>query len=398
MQLLDIFELTYPFFYLFFVCAFFSLGRFNEELKSAYWFGAGYACAVIGYLGNFTSGYLPSTLINIVSVFVYGLATAFVCIGLVRRTKTKIAWKLCAPLIILSVITPPLAVYVLPSLETQKLIRDIATGLLFVGASLMVLRAKDIILNRTIAAIYLGFGVVVFLMAPVLTSIFQAYNAEFLIFVFHGLWATIGAATVLTAYVIQLVHILKQEANTDPLTGLLNRRGFASKIASFMSELEADHDKVYILMVDLDNFKSVNDTFGHSIGDELICITAKILQTKTPYDQIVARIGGEEFAVAFTAQSIIEAKALGEHLRTKLAATKIDTGTADLSFTASTGIGHGLPTDNLNEIMDRADRALYLAKQAGRNCVMTQQDVALSKLHASKERNTDMESAYKSAS
>jgi len=404
MQILRLFELLYPFFYLFFVCAFFGLARIRPELKSAYWFAAGYTLASIGFLTNFANGYLPGVLISMSAVFLYSLATAATCFGLIARTNKPIVWRLYGPITLISIICVTLSIYIIPNVETNKTMNDAFTGIFFVGASLIALPAKGVILNRTICALYICFGTLFFLMAPILSMVFEAYNAQFLIFMFHGSWAIVGAATVLTAYVIHLFKLLKKEADADPLTGLLNRRGFADNIPTLTRALNTPGEKLYILMADLDNFKIVNDTYGHAFGDQLICKTARILKKETPFQQIAARMGGEEFALAFTASSLVQAKTLAEHIRKTLANTKPETGTGEASFTISIGIAEGNPNEELATMLDRADEALYLAKRSGRNCVKTQQDVALTNAQdmsakAQDEReNTDSFQSYNSAS
>jgi len=404
MQILRLFELLYPFFYLFFVCAFFGLARIRPELKTAYWFAAGYTFASLGFLTNFASGFLPNLILNIITVFFYTLATAATCIGIIARTRKTIALKPYAIITGIAITSTTLALCLIPDINTKKIINDTLTGIFFIGASLIALRVKGPILNRTISTIYITFGTVFFLLVLVLTNFFTAYNAEFLIFLFHGSWAIIGAATVLTAYVIHLFKLLEKEANTDPLTGLLNRRGFIDNIANLTRALNAPDEKLYILMADLDNFKAVNDTYGHAFGDQLICKTAHILKKKTPFQQIAARMGGEEFAFAFAASSLVQAKTLAEHICKTLANTKLETDTDKISFTISIGIAEGVPGEELAIMLDRADEALYLAKRSGRNCVKTQQDVALTHMHNTpahaleESENTDTLQSYNSAS
>lgn len=376
MQIISLFELLYPFFYLFFVCAFLGLGRIRPELRSAYWFAGGYALASLGFLSNFASVYLPNTLINIIAVLLYSFATAASCFGLIARANRPVIWKLYAPFTIITIALVTLAISLSSDRQMNKAINDVFTGLFFVGASLIALPAKGVILNRTISAIFIIFGTVFFLMSPILSKVFEAYNASFLIFLFHGSWAIIGAATVLIAYVMHLFSLLKKEADADPLTGLLNRRGFGDNVANLARALNTPNEKLYVLMADLDNFKAVNDTYGHAFGDQLICKAADILKKETPFQQIVARMGGEEFALAFAAGSSVQAKTLAEHIRETLANTKLDAGTEQVSFTISIGIAEGSPGEDLAITLDRADAALYLAKRSGRNCVKTQQDIA----------------------
>ena len=169
----------------------------------------------------------------------------------------------------------------------------------------------------------------------------------------------------LTLYAVRRSYRLHKQlaemASTDVLTGLMNRRAF---IAETQARL-ADNLSGFVLIVDADNFKRVNDTFGHAVGD--ICLRAvadRLRDVTTPQD-VVARIGGEEFGI-FVRRESIAIPALGQALCAAIP-VRHDAATDPLYLTLSAGAAVTLQGETLEQAMRRADEALYCAKQAGRD-------------------------------
>lgn len=160
-------------------------------------------------------------------------------------------------------------------------------------------------------------------------------------------------------------HQHRTAAMTDMLTGLLNRRGLFSLHGHKMLGPETA-----VAMFDLDNFKPVNDVYGHFVGDEVIRhFAAAAASHSRPRDDAV-RVGGEEFAVIMEGVGIEQAREVVERIATAFAADTVTTPTGPLRCTVSAGIGFGdAGGTSLEEVLERADRALYAAKAAGRNRV-----------------------------
>ncbi len=164
---------------------------------------------------------------------------------------------------------------------------------------------------------------------------------------------------------------LKIEACHDYLTGILNRR---AAMDSFRQELERNQRNPKMLAValfDLDHFKKVNDTYGHLVGDEVLCETTKrVTSTLRPYD-IFGRYGGEEFLLVFPESDSNNALALCQRVRSLICNEKMDTTSGGVSVSLSIGLcvfaGKGRYT--IEQLVQMADDALYKAKEAGRNCV-----------------------------
>jgi diguanylate cyclase (GGDEF)-like protein len=168
-------------------------------------------------------------------------------------------------------------------------------------------------------------------------------------------------------------------AQQDPLTGLLNRRGFDAAAAVLIQQASARCDQLSALICDIDHFKKINDTYGHECGDKAIQHVASLLRGISSGGRraVIGRQGGEEFAVILAGQTPREVVSLAEELRSMIASTPFKWGEAHVYLTISLGTSM-LPSDgaSVHSLLSRADAALYEAKSRGRNRVV-QAPVAL---------------------
>ena len=161
-------------------------------------------------------------------------------------------------------------------------------------------------------------------------------------------------------------------ANTDGLTGILNRRTFFSKGETLVSKYESG---IYFVQIDLDHFKSVNDNYGHGIGDQVLELVGRLLQgsVRTVGERepdLVGRLGGEEFGILLSTNNLEEARSVTERLRVTLERLEVDTGGQPLTITGSFGLAEAKPGETLDNLYHRADAACYEAKRNGRNQVI----------------------------
>jgi diguanylate cyclase (GGDEF)-like protein len=154
---------------------------------------------------------------------------------------------------------------------------------------------------------------------------------------------------------------LLREATTDPLTGLANRRGWKSALDPLVDAASGDGRPLAVMLLDLDHFKAFNDRHGHPVGDELLATFARRIRSGVPPGAIVARWGGEEFAVALPGTTHDEAVAVAERI---LAAVP-------MQQTCSVGLAMSGPGESESSVLGRADAALYAAKNGGRDRVET---------------------------
>ncbi len=159
-------------------------------------------------------------------------------------------------------------------------------------------------------------------------------------------------------------------ALTDMLTGTYNRAHFDATLEAELSRSRRSKRPVSLLMIDMDHFKSINDTYGHSVGDQVLKAAANVLQETTRRSDIVCRYGGEEFSVILPDTSNKNALITAEKIRKAMASLKIPCGEQTLRVTISIGIsGTSSTFESLSpsELIDQADRALYRSKHNGRN-------------------------------
>ena len=161
----------------------------------------------------------------------------------------------------------------------------------------------------------------------------------------------------------QMQHKLLEMATRDGLTGLYNRPAFFNRAAMLCAEHGASFAGI---MVDIDHFKAINDTHGHAAGDKAIRAVAECLKSQS---DLVGRLGGEEFAILLDVSDPAEAWRMAEGLRRLLAMQEIDLDRATARLSCSFGIAMGQPGENIDELLRKADAALYAAKRAGRNMV-----------------------------
>ena len=164
----------------------------------------------------------------------------------------------------------------------------------------------------------------------------------------------------------QLFEAQEENALTDELTKLPNRRALAQRFLQEMQRARRHHAGITFVMVDLDHFKQVNDTFGHLNGDAVLAELATILSTGLRESDVCARYGGEEFALILPETTEAGARVLAERLRAKVAAATFPGG---LKLTISVGVAATEEPALFTQLIDRADQALYVAKQGGRNQV-----------------------------
>ena len=165
---------------------------------------------------------------------------------------------------------------------------------------------------------------------------------------------------------------VKEKATTDALTGIANRHAFQEALAKSIETASTKQTPLSVLMMDIDFFKKVNDTFGHLVGDQVLRLTGMILKTFVKGRDYPARYGGEEFVVLLPETPIRGARILGEKIRVHFEKNqwkRKDTGKTLGSVTVSVGVTEYVPGETSDDFLKRADQALYDSKENGRNRV-----------------------------
>ena len=169
------------------------------------------------------------------------------------------------------------------------------------------------------------------------------------------------------------LEFIKREAVTDGLTGLSNRKAFDEEIEKIILESKAENKTFTLLIIDIDHFKQFNDKYGHQVGDQVLKLVARTLKDGLKGRDFAARYGGEEFAILLPETPKEAAIMVGNSLRKALAGKDVvnrSTGDVLGRITMSIGVCEFAPELNAEELIERADKALYEAKHAGRNQVI----------------------------
>ena len=167
----------------------------------------------------------------------------------------------------------------------------------------------------------------------------------------------------------ELQDLLIEHAHIDPLTGLPNRRALMDRLQMEWARLERHRGELSFVMADIDYFKRVNDTYGHSVGDKVLQEVARTIAGQCREIELPARHGGDEFAVVVPNEGISDAVHLAERCRQEIEKVKLTAKGEPLRPTASFGVADAVGVSDAERLVDHADQALYQAKAAGRNRV-----------------------------
>jgi two-component system cell cycle response regulator len=176
------------------------------------------------------------------------------------------------------------------------------------------------------------------------------------------LYARLRSAERLASLQRDLIRL----ATTDPLSGLLNRRAFFERATDLCDKAQTSRPPTAV-MIDIDHFKRINDVYGHDVGDEAIRAVTRLAQRA---GEVVGRLGGEEFVSLRADKTLAQAADLAENLREAIAGLEIATDRGPLRLTCSFGVSEWIDGDSVDQLLKRADLALYAAKSAGRNRVV----------------------------
>jgi diguanylate cyclase (GGDEF)-like protein len=183
---------------------------------------------------------------------------------------------------------------------------------------------------------------------------------------------TLGELEVSRAQIAEQNQELQKLATRDPLTGCLNRRAFFATADRLLSEARSKGLSLSCIMADIDHFKSFNDRFGHTVGDQVIKAVSKILGAGLRNEDLLCRYGGEEFCLILPGVGIHDAVDIAERLREAIESTGGSSirSSGGLNVSSSFGVSHiELGAKTTAELIEQADAALYMAKGAGRNQV-----------------------------
>jgi len=333
-----------------------------------------FAIAWTAHLFTWPDGIRPNAVF---SGILYTLAVLAACEGMLLRADKR--WGLlfnCALLVITTGLLW-LFTYLVPSLWARIYIQNFGYGGLLLATTFR-LRAlsngngADRLLFWTL----LGFSIQFFLRTS-LTLGFSTPESG-IAFVASAFWGSLQlsltvfgsslAFSILIAAIADMHEDLRHERDSDPLTGVLNRRGLDEQARRTLRVARVN--PLSVVVCDIDHFKSINDTFGHSAGDDVLRSFAALLKSCVQPEDIVARTGGEEFTILLVGADEARAVVVANRMRVRFKAMAFRFQAGTRIVTASFGVvEHQLGTP-LTATMKKADDRLYLSKQNGRNRVV----------------------------
>jgi diguanylate cyclase (GGDEF)-like protein len=365
---------------LLFAIAFSVVAATNSTARGARWVAAGYAMGVLDVALEFGLRLQgnPILFFEIGIFLAFLIATSFCLIGVARHYRVPAPWKTMAVVWIAALVAIPFIFtfpygsamrtmfYQLPYVVMQSLI------------GLAILRSeRRQLLDRWLMA--LSFGVAsIYLLKPSLVLWLGAANApqDYMASSYAAVSQTLGSVTLIALALVLLLVMMRDATTemvsrleTDPLSGVLNRRGFDERGGQLLALARENGAPAALVMADIDHFKAVNDRFGHAVGDLVIAQFAALLKNAAANDAVVVRLGGEEFAVLLLGKGLTEARSYAESVRSLISREPLAALGLDRLVTASFGVAQFAQGDSLFDLSCRADAALYEAKGGGRNQV-----------------------------
>ena len=264
-----------------------------------------------------------------------------------------------------------LSVFFLPP-QQMFVVQIAAAALFFFGTGLLCARRSwqqnnigDAIIAY--AALTMVVGIPIALYQALVANQYPLANA--IAFGVHSSAFALVAVGFLASVLIEYQQHLSHLATEDPLTRLLNRRGLEDALYISMAHAYRKGLPTSAIMVDIDHFKKVNDSFGHEIGDHVIQQVAIVLQRMSRASDVVARTGGEEYLLILPDTSLENARNLAERIRVAIGERPLLIDSQRIPVTVSLGVACMLGQADLDRLSQEADRAMYQAKQGGRNRV-----------------------------
>ncbi len=360
--------------------AFFLVGLYDRSQSASRWLASAYLCGVVYYAVEAAIPFFDDATLAVVFGFaVFLFATVLFNAGVARKYGVPCPWRLMAVLFVLSVA----AVAAVQDLPRHAFPRMMAYQAPF---AVMQIIAVAIVLSKrarrtidTAFAVLLAASALHFVLKPFLAQAVGGWGVDPQAYL-HSNYAlfsqTSGVVFALAVALTMLVILVRDtllemaaRSETDTLSGLLNRRGFERRADAAMSAAVDQGLPVSLVIADIDHFKSVNDTYGHAAGDNVIAAFAAFLGTAASDHHVAGRIGGEEFAIVLPGTNLMAARLFAEGARGALAAMPVEGLPEDRRVTASFGVAELLPGESASSLMRRADAALYEAKNNGRDCV-----------------------------
>jgi diguanylate cyclase (GGDEF)-like protein len=359
--------------------AFFVFWLYRRQRFYLLMMAVAYAGSAMGFLLQLFTLPIGLPVTKLLSNTSFTIAVLSACGAVVARCGRPVPWVQMGLLGFGGLASFSWFMFVEPNLTWRVLSLNFAFGgvCLVVAAQLRAIPARAQIENLLLALAVLS--AVNFLVRPLIVMVlygpYTSYDGFYTSLYWttallsHAILSLLIALAVFTAEALDLMKMLRSESLTDPLSGLLNRRGFEAKASALLDTCASSKLPVSLVVADLDRFKALNDRHGHAAGDRVIAAFSSRLREAAGTRAIAGRLGGEEFAVLLPLADPAAARLFAEAVRTVFSGWPIEGLPPDIRVTGSFGIASHSGGESLDELTRRADEALYHAKRDGRDSV-----------------------------
>jgi diguanylate cyclase (GGDEF)-like protein len=362
-----------------FATSFGVVAAYRRSAVGARWLAFGYSAGIIDVLLEFILPFQQDPRLVSFGIFVSFLVALTCCvIGLAIHFKVTPPWATLGAAFIASMVL---------NFATLDMPRDDLTRNFLYQAPYALIQAfAVIILLRTGSRRALDIALTVLLTISSLQFLAKPFLAvalgsgegpqDYLGSTYAAISQSLAAMLLIANGLLMLLVIVRDVmaemtivSETDALSGLLNRRGFEDQAEKALGLSARAGRPAAIVVADLDQFKHINDSYGHATGDQVIVAFARILEKCTVDEAVLARLGGEEFVAFLPGLDLLSGKLQAETIRSAFSSLSAETTGLPYSPTASLGVAQLLPGERLSDLLRRADAALYQAKTDGRNRV-----------------------------
>ena len=357
----------------------------NRSDRVAGWFALAYVFGIIYVLSEFM---IPlkgdPALVYVLNFGAFLGATVAVTIGVARRYRQDVPWLVLGGVVAISLVGNWYGYWLERDSLARMMIYQAPYALMQLIAAMLILRSRrrqPVDVGLTILFL---LSAVQFLSKPflaILTGGAGGTAAEYMMTSYALLSQSLGAVLQVATGLLMLMILVRDmlveltaNSETDMLSGLYNRRGFELRVFPALEASVQTGVPATLVVADLDAFKQINDSFGHHAGDAVIAAFAGLLRQAAPPGAVVARVGGEEFAVLVPGANLAAGRLLAETARASFGRLAVPDLPAHHRCTGSFGVAEYDRRESLADLRRRADAALYAATRGGRDrvCVATE--------------------------
>jgi diguanylate cyclase (GGDEF)-like protein len=364
-----------------FAACFLAIYLYEPSKKAPAILSIAYACGSLSLAIGFFRYSMEPAHATIITNILYTTTMFLTTTGIAVHYKNK------APLLLMSILAVMQAsimlyfIYWQPDITIRTIASNLTAAGLIACALFVIPRHSKLLIDRIMFWVVIAISIQFVLRTTLLMYVTMVqdvvltdanYEQSIIttsLYFSISVFSVILAVTACIAFGMDAISDMKRIANSDVLSGLLNRRGFEIEARQIIATAQENNLPATMIVADLDNFKTINDTHGHIIGDTVIQEFGKLLSSSLRNGDISSRMGGEEFCILLHTADIHLGRLLAESIRTKMECLVFEAGENTFSMTASFGVAELGENENYNTLFIRADEELYNAKNAGRNQV-----------------------------